>query len=221
MFLKNERSEFFIVMLLGCAMCLVGCTTEQTNEDDDSFSDDDTGDDDDAVDDDAADDDAADDDAADDDAADDDAEIEYTDVEPDLVIFEMFDLDLNNDGTADFELSHFGYGNEHMAELTSHNSNEVLGEIPFPSALDEDSPVDGTQGPWNVVSWAYLNQYPDTQGCQWVGVTDKFLGMRIRSGAQWQYGWARLDVPADASSITLKDYAIAVHEDQSILAGEH
>jgi hypothetical protein len=48
--------------------------------------------------------------------------------------------------------------------------------------------------------------YPIVQG-EWIGVSDKFLGVKFNIGANTHYGWARLDVSAGADTIRLKDFA--------------
>jgi hypothetical protein len=58
------------------------------------------------------------------------------------------------------------------------------------------------------------------QGGEFIGVTDKFLGAKFLAGANTHYGWVRLDVAADASTITIKDYAFNATPDGEILAGQ-
>jgi hypothetical protein len=58
------------------------------------------------------------------------------------------------------------------------------------------------------------------QGGEFLGVSDKFLGVKFVAGVTTHYGWVRLDVAADASSITIKDYAYNQFPDGEILAGQ-
>jgi hypothetical protein len=55
-----------------------------------------------------------------------------------------------------------------------------------------------------------------------IGVTDKYLGVRFHIGAQpWDfYGWIRVDVASDASSVTIKSYAYENVGEVDINAGE-
>lgn len=61
--------------------------------------------------------------------------------------------------------------------------------------------------------------YPITYG-QFLGVNDKFLGVKFLIGSNTHYGWARLDVTAGADTIRLKDYAYSQNADFPILAGQ-
>jgi len=58
------------------------------------------------------------------------------------------------------------------------------------------------------------------QGGEFIGVSDKFLGAKFMVGANTHYGWVRLDVAADASTITIKDYAFNAFPGGEILAGQ-
>jgi hypothetical protein len=44
-------------------------------------------------------------------------------------------------------------------------------------------------------------------GGNWLGVNDKFIGARFMIGTNTHYGWARISVASDASTITVKEYA--------------
>lgn len=57
-------------------------------------------------------------------------------------------------------------------------------------------------------------------GGEFLGSTDKYLGVKFTAGATTHYGWVRLDVAADASTITIKDYAYNQFPDGEILAGQ-
>lgn len=76
----------------------------------------------------------------------------------------------------------------------------------------------GFAGLVDVPALGYSN-YPVTQG-MWLGATDKFLGVRFTNGADLHYGWVRLDVAADATTITIKDYAFNAQPNGSIFAGQ-
>jgi hypothetical protein len=50
--------------------------------------------------------------------------------------------------------------------------------------------------------------FPIIQEGEWLGgATDKFLGLRFEKDGNTHYGWLRMDVAADNSSFTIKDYA--------------
>jgi hypothetical protein len=64
-----------------------------------------------------------------------------------------------------------------------------------------------------------FGSYPIQAG-EFLGVSDKFLGVKFVAGANTHYGWVRLDVAGDASTITVKDYAFNAFPDGEILAGQ-
>ena len=53
-----------------------------------------------------------------------------------------------------------------------------------------------------------------------LGVTDRFVGVEFDAGGSMHYGWVRLDVAGDASSITIKDYAFDATPGAAIQAGD-
>lgn len=61
--------------------------------------------------------------------------------------------------------------------------------------------------------------YPYQLG-EWLGVTDKFLGVKFTAGVNTHFGWVRLDVSAGADAITIKDYAFNATPNGSINAGQ-
>ncbi len=48
----------------------------------------------------------------------------------------------------------------------------------------------------------------------------KFLGLRFDSAGTTYHGWARLSIPANGTSFTLKDYAYSSTPDEGLFAGE-
>jgi hypothetical protein len=57
----------------------------------------------------------------------------------------------------------------------------------------------------------------------WPAATDKYLALKLIVGTNTYYGWARFDVVATSSSLTIKDYAyesspnVCIQSGQSIL----
>jgi len=75
----------------------------------------------------------------------------------------------------------------------------------------------------NFISSNYygsLNQNSNSQG-NFLGV-ERYLGVRfaISGSTGFHYGWVRLDVANDASSVTIKDFAYDSTANASILAGD-
>ena len=79
----------------------------------------------------------------------------------------------------------------------------------------EEIRIDGMNYPSDLIQWLELSKFG-----QFLGVNDKFLGVKFLIGSNTHYGWARLDVTAGADTIRLKDYAYSQNADLPILAGQ-
>ncbi len=160
-------------------------------------------------------------------------QIQYTDVDPDETLTgTRFMLDLNGDATVDYEISNDGVFSGATpgttARVYTSNSSSILGTnagaaYNYPFALSEGSPIEAGEVTWIAdMNYQTLNwmgcAYTNSQWCD--GQVDKYLGLRITVGTDQHYGWVRLDVPADASSITIKDYAINLTPNEGLEAGE-
>jgi len=158
-------------------------------------------------------------------------QITYTDVDPDETLTgTRFLLDLNGDAITDFEISNDGVFSGVTPGTTAriYTSNDVLGmnaggNYNYPFALEEGEVLDSGASTWITNSnYQTLNwqgcAYTNSQWCD--GQVDKYAGLRLNVGGEQFYGWVRMDIPADASSITIKDYAVNTVAGEGILAGE-
>jgi hypothetical protein len=152
-----------------------------------------------------------------------DAQVIYTDVAPDSVVNAstggFYDLDLNNDGVADFRLatvfvSSSSYLFDYVFALPLQGVNAidtVTGG--YAAALNAgvdvcaSSPfVDSISNPFAGLLAANVTlPYAFTVG-NFIGATGKFLGLRFTETEDTYYGWVRLNVAADAKSFTVIDY---------------
>lgn len=66
---------------------------------------------------------------------------------------------------------------------------------------------------------SFGNIYWDLQIGPWLGVSDKYLGLKLLTDEGVLYGWARLDVSKDGKSFTIKDYAYEDIPNKPIYAG--
>ncbi len=99
------------------------------------------------------------------------------------------------------------------------NQNQIFGNVDvlFYRNLDSVYTAITSTAPSNwYLSTFYTNGYFGLGG----GVQNQYLGLKLFSNGNTYYGWARLDVNILTDNITLKDYAINLTPDSSILAGE-
>ena len=178
----------------------------------------------------------------------------YTDI-PDAVLpavnpypGDAFALDLNNDGTTDFNF---------LAWKSSSSTNTyAFGLLMDPPTTANPAGIIGTYATTGnhqgIVSELALNhsigtnpaaffkfsnilynttQYVNplllsfsngvvTNGVWQPGDTSRYVGLEFNFGGGTHYGWARLDVAPDASSITIRDYACDLTADEPLFAGQ-
>lgn len=160
-------------------------------------------------------------------------QIQYTDIDPDEFLSgTRFLLDLNGDGTTDYEISNDGAFSGATpgttARVYTSNYSSILGlnaggNYNYPFALSAGATIDENQSTWitdpnyQTLNWQGC-AYTNSQWCD--GQVDKYLGLRINVGSDVHYGWVRMDVPDDASFIIVKDYALNLTPNEGIVAGD-
>jgi len=165
------------------------------------------------------------------------AQIVYTDIDPDTTLigstsspFHYYYMDLNHDSVDDIRFAHFApsssWINAEVYCVYGNNQDEmILTSSGYPLALNQGMNIGSSSGTWtNTVSGStnsalFLNA--NGSGGNWIGVTNKYIGLRVMIGSNYYYGWARLDVPANAASMTIKDYAIQTTPNLAINAGDN
>ena len=156
------------------------------------------------------------------------SQIIYTDIIPDTVLianssspFHYYYMDINQDSIIDFKFAHFApslswLNAEIYCQYENSQDEAILTSGSVPIASNYNSPIGASSGTWtNTVSGSSNSALfvPN-------GITDKYLGLRIQLSGQWHYGWAKVDVPSDASSYTIKSFAFNSVANQSINAGD-
>ncbi|MBE0641085.1 MAG: T9SS type A sorting domain-containing protein [Bacteroidales bacterium] len=157
--------------------------------------------------------------------------IVYTDLVPDSTYSGAnadFLLDLNNDGVDDFNIQFTVGTASRSVRVLPSMGNEVLGSSGgayfYPFVLNLNDPIGGGQTAWNgtinggYLTLAWLYTTGGTYG-NWFGATNKYMGLRFKIGTDWHYGWVRLDIPTDVSSMTVKDFAYEAIANTPIAAG--
>jgi hypothetical protein len=160
------------------------------------------------------------------------AQIIYTDIKPDTTIIApdnswgTYFIDLNNDGTDDFLLNHHNsLSNDNYQKIevgVQYEGAEILCDASishFPLCLSNGEVINSSSSTWFYPSTSMIHMNGNGAEGHWIGVTDKYLGVRLKVAGQWHYGWIRLDVPSNAGSYTVKDYAYNSMPNQQIIAG--
>lgn len=152
------------------------------------------------------------------------AQIVYTDINPDTIIaastteqIKSYYLDLNNNGSYEFELRHFnpGPGMESVELQTNPNTTqEVLIHASGHAVVKTiNESIASGAGTWGLDQYGILDD-------PWYTGGDKYLGMRFKIDGQWHYGWTRIHIATDRLSFTVKDYAFQQTPNASILVGQ-
>ncbi len=156
------------------------------------------------------------------------SQIIYTDINPDTVLlanssapFHYYYMDINQDSIIDFKFAHFAPSTswlkaEVYCQYGNNQDEAVLTSGSTPISLSFNSTIGASSGSWtNTVSGS-------TNSALFLpnGLTDKYIGLRIQLSGQWHYGWAKVDVPSNAGSFTLKSFAVNTLPNQMINAGD-
>ncbi len=154
------------------------------------------------------------------------AGVVYTDVDPDQTISDAnYAVDFNGDGLVDITVQHraysFGSGSYlsafRYAELSLPPGNGVLvmGAFFPPAAALSSGDFIGPTGTFSDVFPRMAAWYQYISGGSsslyidgpWVGLSDRYLGVEFLISGSVHYGWIRMDVSSDLTSVTIKDFA--------------
>lgn len=179
-----------------------------------------------------------------------DAQVVYTDVNPDQVLtitngsITDYAVDFNNDGNEDMAVATYGYlynyaGTDYQLNyvfsFVANNTTaamvaamQTVGSNSFPATTSLTAgTVIGGSSTWLDTTAAGGTTYFTAAvgfGQTLVGTgntgSDIYLGARFLIGTNTHYGWVRVNVPADASQATVKDYAYNSTANGPINAGQ-
>lgn len=157
----------------------------------------------------------------------------YHDIVPDTTLQCVINLgvkyaiDITNSGVESI-LFNMDYntisGTFHKVEVVAENTTELLCQKIdngyYPLALNAGDAIN-QNGVWYdcFYGYEYINLNYNSERGNWIGVNDKYLPFRIKQGNGYIYGWIRLDIPANAESYTVKDYAYESELNKEIIAG--
>jgi hypothetical protein len=167
------------------------------------------------------------------------AKIVYTPAHHVINANQTYRLDLNHDGTPDFELKNFfntfsGNSAGYLQILPHTSANEVWAAARAPGCGSEELcaaalPKGKSVGP----KGRFRQDYPAgeimcednhvTYACAWPGVTQAYLGLKFVIKGKTHFGWARVKVSVNfgtrAITATLTGYAYETIPGKAIIAG--
>ena len=176
-----------------------------------------------------------------------DPNINETDVTPDITLAatasgSYSDIDLNADGVIDvsfgianYSYTSYGYTNNfNYASVNGENGSEVLTEtasltiggysydLEIAKALSEGNTIGVSQVTWYSEGYlGFKGVYSNTNINFGNFISaDKFVGVKFLIGANTHYGWIRVALNADASSLVIKEYAYHLTPNTAITAGD-
>lgn len=176
-----------------------------------------------------------------------DAAVVYVDVDPDNTIGGeggIMLIDINEDGTDDFQFTVYSYSGVFTyssikisygvkaAVANALVNNEFVGTLQstmgytfnYLPILDEGAVIGSSQnfvtGTGSLAVSVSLFGFPYYSFGNWGGAEMSYMGFRLVQDGNNNYGWMRLSVSDDGSSITLHDYAYQTNAEQSITAGQ-
>jgi hypothetical protein len=161
------------------------------------------------------------------------AEVVYTPTHVTFKAGTSYFLDINNDGTPDFQLK--DTASQFTAGLSVHpwaNGGPVSNGVEIgqgsldPLALNRGSQIGPGKNFYGCLSCSYgqllagANKAGDSG--DWVNVTNRYLGIKFFVGGETYYGWARLSVRVNGMSVTgvLTGYAYENIPNHPIRAGQ-
>lgn len=172
-----------------------------------------------------------------------DAQVIYTDINPDNVTtitndqFTTYDIDFNADATVDVVVGTYGYiyggtaqVNYTLLAIAAGGTNGLMGSLTdsLPTPVTAGAAIGGagtfvaegntgnTQFGTNLSANGFGNNLFGNFGTG----ADQYVGARFTIGAATHYGWIRMVIPMDASTVTIKDFAYNGTANTAINAGD-
>ena len=155
-----------------------------------------------------------------------DAQVLYTDLYEDVQKTDTAEyiFDINEDKFHDLRVFSGFHDNGQFVNMQLGDSVEVLGNTYgyyfYPFALDQGASIDGNNPNWHDRDYGTMNWQSNNDYGNWIGVEDKYVGIKIILNGNSYFGWARLDVDVDAKKFIVKDYAFEFRSGHAIICGE-
>lgn len=121
-----------------------------------------------------------------------------------------------------------GYSGSYAAVAGQPSLGAAMDSSSNAAVLSSGSTINSTNsftssGLMGIVGSSFFTAIPISSSWSdgpWLGQNDKFMGVAFDIGGNTHYGWVRLSVAADASSVTIHDYAYNAAPGGSIQAGQ-
>ncbi|WP_054509487.1 T9SS type A sorting domain-containing protein [Chryseobacterium sp. ERMR1:04] len=141
----------------------------------------------------------------------------------------LFPIDFNNDGVVDFNFRWNVYGTgTYFMHITSSNSysynsnNQVIVKgmsnsygVPYAMPLDVSTPIGPSSTGWITEARGPL--IGDGESSNFLGLGDKYIGIRFLSAGQYYYGWVLVSFVTN--KLIIKSYAYQTASNTGIEAG--
>jgi len=157
------------------------------------------------------------------------AQIVYTDVNPNDTITcsgactNSYNLDLDNNGSIDFTIVYNHPFLNYFVTITSNDSNQVAASN-YPLALNLNDSINQNLSFTSTISTlrAYVQAHGGFWGYLGYFAGDHYIGLRLKDGTNYYYGWARVYVILNQSVhfCVIEEYAYNSIANQFILAGQ-
>lgn len=150
------------------------------------------------------------------------AQIKYFDIAPDKILhdgatgeIDTIDVRVAHDSSRYFinEAVRISIGGGQAWAFAGDSCSIAVDGANDAEAFPASTMIDGGRNWW---SYAMLN---DGFG-NWVGVTDRYLGIRVKRNGKVFYGWIKMDVDATPTYVKIKDYAVNLTPGAMIKTGQ-
>lgn len=146
------------------------------------------------------------------------AQVIYTDETPDLVVDgTTTNIDINNDGQMDIGFNQTNAAYNYATLVTPSGSTAQVLKTGVADALSGGTSIGSSNTTWGSVDGLLESGW--TGSGNFGGAGDKYLGVRFQISGEYHYGWVLINVPSDASNITIKSYAYQGTANTSLITG--
>lgn len=139
-------------------------------------------------------------------------------------------VDLNDDGLDDFLFGVLLEGNTSSVtsrfQVSSLRDSKVLGVEPTAQALAKDAPISAEASEnWTIVSCSLISRkqienQPDEWSGPWQQTPEAYLGVSIRLGEVYHYGWIKVMADPEHQELLIQQIAFNTTPGAAILAGQ-